>query len=271
MSASPTQKEPQQPPMFSSDAVPSTRHAGVAHLAQPRNLVYVNCYDITFANDFLLPLLGIGVFHSGIEVYGTEFAFGRAARGAGIFSIEPHAYPGHVYRESICLGATRLSEGEVWGLHLRNDKIWKGDAYRILDGTNCNDYSYHFGLMLVAAPDAATANRWMGEMERRFFAGSPTQQHPFAGPNSNSLAAVVHVPLAAQGPPLPCEMTYGGRLPLLAALGCCVGNQALQEYDDIFPAWLNRITRVANAILPRSWVVAIENADRSHAGMPKLE
>lgn len=263
---------------LSSNAVPSTRTASTRHHSYPTSLVWLNIYDITFYNDFLLPILGIGVFHSSLEVYGTEFGFGRAASGPGLFAIEPQSYPGHVYRESICLGETKLSESEVWGLHLRHNRIWRGDFYRILD-CNCNDYSYEFGRLLVSAPNAEVANRWVGEMEKKFFADAPQGRHPAL---SLDAATVIQPPRSAQGTPVPCETTFGGRLPLLRACsaccsscccgGCCSGQQQQeqQDFDDIFPSWLNRITRVANWLLPRKICVGIENADRHQAGMQLL-
>ena len=52
--------------------------------------VVVNVYDLhprPELNDLLFPL-GLGVYHSGIQVHGTEYTFGS---GGGVFSHAPKA------------------------------------------------------------------------------------------------------------------------------------------------------------------------------------
>ncbi|KAK6946209.1 PPPDE peptidase domain [Dillenia turbinata] len=40
-----------------------------------RTPVYLNVYDLTLINGYIY-WAGLGIFHSGVEVYGVEYAFG---------------------------------------------------------------------------------------------------------------------------------------------------------------------------------------------------
>ena len=58
-------------------------------------------YDISPANDYLYPV-GLGIHHSGVEIMGSEYAFGS---GGGVYESNPKEANGAIYRESIHLGA----------------------------------------------------------------------------------------------------------------------------------------------------------------------
>ncbi len=62
--------------------------------------VYLNVYDLHDSNKYT-HAIGLGAFHTGIELNGNEYTF---AGGAGIFAMTPKVAPGAVFRESIVLG-----------------------------------------------------------------------------------------------------------------------------------------------------------------------
>eukprot|EP01079_Euglenida_sp_SAG-EU17-18_P008893 gene8893-1595_t len=70
--------------------------------------VALNVYEICCLNEYLEPL-GIGAYHTGVEVYGREYAFGKCDAGrSGIFFKPPGCgIPG--FKQRTLLGTTSLS------------------------------------------------------------------------------------------------------------------------------------------------------------------
>ncbi|KAK8668737.1 hypothetical protein V6N13_106183 [Hibiscus sabdariffa] len=55
--------------------------------------VYLNVYDLTNANRYVY-WAGLGIFHSGVDVHGVEYAFGaHDYPTSGVFEIEPRRCP----------------------------------------------------------------------------------------------------------------------------------------------------------------------------------
>ncbi|KVI06573.1 protein of unknown function DUF862, eukaryotic [Cynara cardunculus var. scolymus] len=70
--------------------------------------VYLNVYDLTPMNGYAY-WAGFGIFHSGVEVHGVEYAFGaHDYPSSGVFEVEPRQCPGFKFRRSILIGTTCL-------------------------------------------------------------------------------------------------------------------------------------------------------------------
>ena len=88
-------------------------------------------------NQYLYPI-GFGLYHTGVEIMGTEYTF---ASGAGIFNATPKYAPGAIFREQIELGiydGTTIELNKVLD-ELRNGKFGPND-YNIVE-RNCNHFA----------------------------------------------------------------------------------------------------------------------------------
>lgn len=165
LSASPPPPQLIQPDPIYVNSVP--KHA--QHLS---NAVYLNVYDVLTPDDpttiprvnDVLFRCGMGIYHSGVQVWGREFAFGGHPDGdSGIFEVTPRACPSVKYRATIFLGITRLSEKHIDQiLEYLGKTEFVGNRYSLIS-RNCNTFSSHFCVLLgVQDKFPAWVNRLAG-------------------------------------------------------------------------------------------------------------
>ncbi|XP_030533744.1 deSI-like protein At4g17486 isoform X2 [Rhodamnia argentea] len=103
-------------------------------------LLYLNVYDLTPINNYLY-WFGLGIFHSGIEAHGLEFAFGaHEYPTSGVFEVEPRSCPGFIFRRSVLLGSTNMSRSEFRSFMEHLCKKYHGDTYHLI-AKNCNHFT----------------------------------------------------------------------------------------------------------------------------------
>ncbi|PKI47544.1 deSI-like protein At4g17486 [Punica granatum] len=101
--------------------------------------VFLNVYDLTPANGYFY-WAGLGIFHSGVEIYGVEYAFGaHDYPTTGVFETEPQKCPGFKFRRSILVGTTSLGPLEIREFIERLSKSYNGDTYNLII-KNCNHF-----------------------------------------------------------------------------------------------------------------------------------
>ncbi|KAK9005523.1 hypothetical protein V6N11_042951 [Hibiscus sabdariffa] len=87
-----------------------------------------------------LDLLCLGIFHSGVEVYGVEYAFGaHDYPTSGVFEVEPGQCPGFKFKKSIFIGTTSLDPGQVRDFMEHYSERYNGDTYHLI-AKNCNHF-----------------------------------------------------------------------------------------------------------------------------------
>ncbi|EPS60489.1 hypothetical protein M569_14316, partial [Genlisea aurea] len=101
--------------------------------------VCVNVYDLTPMNQYLY-WAGLGIFHSGVEVHGVEYAFGaHDYPSSGVFEVEPRQCPGFRFRKSIFVGTTSMDAAQVREFMERQAAGYNGDTYHLI-AKNCNHF-----------------------------------------------------------------------------------------------------------------------------------
>ncbi|CAA0827592.1 PPPDE putative thiol peptidase family protein [Striga hermonthica] len=101
--------------------------------------VYLNVYDLTPINGYLY-WAGVGVFHTGVEVHGVEYAFGaHEYPTSGVFEIDPKQCPGFRFRKSIFIGTTHLKRDQVREFMEHQSVNYNGNTYHLVV-KNCNHF-----------------------------------------------------------------------------------------------------------------------------------
>ncbi|XP_010472522.1 PREDICTED: deSI-like protein At4g17486 [Camelina sativa] len=123
--------------------------------------VYLNVYDLTPMNAYGY-WLGLGVFHSGVEVHGVEYAFGaHESSNTGIFEVEPKKCPGFTFRKSILVGKTDLVAKEVRVYMEKLAEEYQGNKYHLIT-RNCN----HFCNEVCVKLTQKSIPRWVNRLAR---------------------------------------------------------------------------------------------------------
>ncbi|GAB4820977.1 hypothetical protein N2152v2_008023 [Parachlorella kessleri] len=127
--------------------------------ASSATTVYLNVYDLIEQNHWTY-WCGVGIFHSGVEVYGVEYAFGGHEYDApGVFATSPKQAPGTVtFRESVPIGETSLSPQEVHAVVQQMGRTYRGNQYHLLQ-MNCNTFSSDLCERLTGREAPAWVNR----------------------------------------------------------------------------------------------------------------
>lgn len=105
--------------------------------------VWLHIYDldpvVAKLNDYALRAVGMGAFHCGVEVLGDEwfFAWGDDdSSETGVLFTEPKSHQVHVYKESIDMGKSPLTQNEVKTVISNAMEAWPTNSYNIVN-RNC--------------------------------------------------------------------------------------------------------------------------------------
>uniref|UniRef100_A0ACD5ZSJ8 Uncharacterized protein n=1 Tax=Avena sativa TaxID=4498 RepID=A0ACD5ZSJ8_AVESA len=120
--------------------------------------VVLNVYDLTPINNYM-HWCGLGIFHSAVEVHGSEYSFGaHDYPTSGVFEVEPKNCPGFLYRSSIFIGRTSLQPLEFRDFIQRMASEYHGDTYHLIS-KNCNHFTDDLSTRLTGKPIPGWVNR----------------------------------------------------------------------------------------------------------------
>lgn len=124
--------------------------------------VLINIYDMYWINEYTSSL-GIGVFHSGVEVYGIEYAYGgHPFPFTGVFDIMPKDSESlgdqFKFKQTIQLGSTDFNPDDVKKIVDQLGKDFRGDQYHLLN-KNCNHFTTELTKILCGKELPSWVNR----------------------------------------------------------------------------------------------------------------
>ncbi|XP_017064889.1 deubiquitinase DESI2 [Drosophila eugracilis] len=154
---------------------------------EPKEPVVLNVYDLVQTNDYTIAL-GLGFFHTGVELYGREYGFGgHEFPMSGIFHIQPCNGQAEIgeqfhFRESILLGYTHFSNADVDRIVDQLGMQFPGNSYHLTQ-KNCNHFSNTLAHIVCGRKIPSWVNRLaylvtcVPFLERCMPAGPNRQQH----------------------------------------------------------------------------------------------
>lgn len=120
--------------------------------------IYLNVYDVTNLNNYLY-WIGLGIFHSAIEVHGVEYAFGaHDYPTSGVFEVEPRNCPGFTFRRTITVGTTDMDPLEFREFIDEVARDYAGNSYHLI-AKNCNHFTNDICFKLTKRPVPGWVNR----------------------------------------------------------------------------------------------------------------
>jgi len=138
------------------------RDVPMFHGGLPQQAVVLNVYDLSDdfqdANDMLSfgfeDLKLGGAFHAGVEILGTEWAYGFC----GVVCAAPRIAADHIYRCGVIVGNTTLSRHQISFVLQEFCHTWRGGDYDLL-GRNCCSFSTALLAKLGVGPMPAWVDR----------------------------------------------------------------------------------------------------------------
>eukprot|EP00298_Acanthocystis_sp_HF-20_P026748 c4585_g1_i1.p1 GENE.c4585_g1_i1~~c4585_g1_i1.p1 ORF type:complete len:221 (+),score=76.36 c4585_g1_i1:71-733(+) len=144
--------------------------------------VVLNVYDLTPVNDNLY-CMGLGFYHSGVVIYGSEYSFGGGdIGGSGVFRHKPKDIP-YTVRATISLGTSNLTSSQVDDVIHELSKYFLANSYSPIL-LNCNHFSNEFSKRICGKGIPGFVNRmaFIGQYFQCLFPAEMIKSGPSVAP-----------------------------------------------------------------------------------------
>ncbi len=126
--------------------------------------VYLNVYDLMIMNH-TTSRVGLGIYHTGVEVYGREYSFAGHyyTESTGLRESQPHDTSwlhDAIFKERVLVGHTTYTQPQVRALFTELKPDYLGPSYNVLD-RNCNHFTQRFLRLLTQKDLPDYVNRVM--------------------------------------------------------------------------------------------------------------
>ena len=154
--------------------------------------VVLNIYDLSPANKYLSGV-GLGFYHTGVEVNGREYSYGGSPEmtSTGVFDQEPLSLDQEMYRGSVEMG-TITNMTEFYRILSQIKKEFPANEYNVVR-RNCNHFASEFCRRLVGRDIPGYLNRmaYFGYLCSCLLPKSLKEQDPIHSNNEAATASSV--------------------------------------------------------------------------------
>ncbi|KAK2960575.1 putative deubiquitinase DESI2 [Blattamonas nauphoetae] len=137
-----------------------------ALVLRPRGYpVFVNIYTLFVNGKELKMPFGWGIYHSGTEIDGTEWAFGGDLTGTGVWSQPPMTvWPHSPLRDRIYMGESRKTKAEIREIITQLENEYPSVKYHFCH-MNCHDFTEDIVTRLVG-PNHTPLPKYLNKLAR---------------------------------------------------------------------------------------------------------
>jgi len=135
---------------FSERSLPKCLRSQKDDIQRAKTPVYLNYYDLGHSTSIshFNKISPYGAFHSGVEMYDTEFSYGGTKKQVtGIFVSRPRRCAMHTYKGSVYLGDCCLRKAQIEAILKKLRKDWWGPHYDLFK-RNCCFFCREFAISL---------------------------------------------------------------------------------------------------------------------------
>ncbi|KAK2960996.1 putative deubiquitinase DESI2 [Blattamonas nauphoetae] len=127
--------------------------------------VWVNIYTLFVKGRELHLPFGWGVYHSGTEIDGEEWAFGGDRIGTGVWSQPPgHSWPGTEFKSRHYVGEAHISRAQLRQIIAQMSREYPSQQYHFCHH-NCHDFTEDF-INRLCGKDHYPLPKWLNKLAR---------------------------------------------------------------------------------------------------------